>query len=107
MARYRTLTKTFIAPHLLEEGTAFTIDNSWEPGPHVEPLDEEAEAAFEAYNQAKPGRMLEPIMQLPTTIDSIDAVIPEAADLSIDFASAQIEKAKPGLSDGGKAEKLK
>ena len=46
-AKYKVLDTFFVAPHLLGEGSI--IEWSGIPGPHLAPLNEEAEAAFEAW----------------------------------------------------------
>lgn len=107
MAKYQALTKTFIAPHLIEEGQVFTISDSFEPGIHLLPLDEAAEAAFEKYEEKRrklnlPPATLDPIEQLPNTITSIEDPAQAQPDLSISLAEAAAGPAKPGPTDGGK-----
>lgn len=108
MAKYLALTSTFIAPHLIAEGQTFTIDGAWEPGPHVKPLDADAEKAMAAYLGRKetagdPIPNLHPVEDLPYAVESIGEPPPKQADdLSLSFAEAQAQPAKPGPSDGGK-----
>jgi hypothetical protein len=63
--RYKCLQETFIAPWLLKEGTV--IDYDGEPGPHLEPMNEAAEAMMAAYYKAKPEASLNPTDALPIT----------------------------------------
>ena len=46
-AQYRVLTDTFIAPYYVRKGS--TIATASKPGPHLEPLNDEAREAFELW----------------------------------------------------------
>lgn len=68
VARYKCLTETFIAPFLIAKGSV--IETTSAPGPHLLPLNKEAEDAFERwYEEEHPelnksgeptGRMVKP-----------------------------------------------
>lgn len=107
MAKYQALTKTFIQPHLIAEGQVFTINDEFEPGPHLLPLDDAAGAAMDRYEEKRkelnlPPGTIEPVEALPNQIISLDEAPAQEADLSISMAEAQAGKAQPGPSDGGK-----
>lgn len=107
MAQYKTNQKTFIAPHLLDEGVVFTIDKNWVPGPHVEPMDDEAKEAYEAMEKAREAAghapvTLHPAEALPSTVSSIDTpAAPAAPTLDLSLAEAAAGKGSPGPSDKG------
>ena len=95
MAKYRVLTKTFIAPHLLEEGTIITVNNDFVPGPHLEPMDSAAEDALEAYYKANPHATLHPIDDIPNNgVTSIE-VPAVSSGSTVDLSLAEAQMAKP------------
>lgn len=61
--RYQLMQDTFIAPHLIKAGKI--IDYDGEPGPHMSPLNEAADAMMAAYYKAKPEASINPVQQLP------------------------------------------
>jgi len=74
MARYKLLQQSYIKQHpaaqypqLLPEGSEIVYDGI--PGPHMEPLDKEAEIAMAEYQKAHPGASLDPTRHLPNGID--------------------------------------
>lgn len=110
MAKYRAITKSFISGQLIEEGQIFTINDEFQPGVHLEPMDEAAEAAMEKYLETRkrlnqPDPNVHPIDALPDTISSIGDAPEAEADLSLSMAEQQGAQAKPGPTDGGKVQK--
>jgi len=104
MARYQTLSPTFIAPNLLPEGTIFTIGDDYEPGPHLLPLDDAAEKAMAKWEK-KVGKAAEAAAPLDlTTGMTVEGTVGLKEPEVLDLASAQTERAKPGPTDGGKIE---
>jgi len=106
MAKYRCLTQTFIAPFRLEEGAIFTIDDDWQPGPHVEPLDPGAQAAMDKYYEEHPGASIHPIEDLPISMIPVIDETPQPkgeADGGMSLAEAIHSAPKPGPTDGGKS----
>lgn len=104
MAKYRCTTKTFIAPELLDEGTVFTIDDSFEPGPHLEPLDEAANAAVAAYFDKKPHARLNPVEDLPMTtgvaiVEEQAGPAPGSEANPLSLAGAGAMQAEPGPTE--------
>lgn len=74
MARYKLLQPSYVKQHpgaaypqLLPEGTEIVYDDV--PGPHMEPLDKEAEIAMSEYQKARPGATLDPTRHLPNGLD--------------------------------------
>ena len=63
MAKYRLNQTAWINETLLEPGTEIDFDG--QPGPHMEPLDDEAREALAAYYEANPGATLDLIGSLP------------------------------------------
>lgn len=108
MARYRCYTKAFIGGHLLEEGQTFTVSDSFIPGPHLEPLDDAAEAAMDKYvkDREKAGHgpatlhPIEPVEEAQITSIGDAPEVEPAEELTL--ASASSGKAQPGPTDGGK-----
>lgn len=112
MARYKCLTMTFIAPYRFAEGETFSIDDSWEPGPHVEPLNDAAEAAMKKYEESRPhfDGGLDPIEALPNQMQPTpegpaEGKVDEPTISLAEAASGDV-KAAPGLDGGGKATKV-
>lgn len=105
MPRYRLASKAFFAPTLLPEGTV--IEYSGTPGPHMEPLDDDAQAAMDAYYKAHPEASLNPVEALPATVEQplvismADPSVVAAVDVSTGLAAPG--PALPGLTDGGVA----
>jgi hypothetical protein len=94
----------FHAPHLVKKGSRITYDGPL--GPHFIPANEEAEAAMAQYWKEHPDASLRPVDQLPDTMEPQLVVVAEpAADTGAGVAITELAqtKAKPGLSDGGKA----
>lgn len=105
MAKYRCNTKTFIAPMRMEEGTVFTIHDDFIPGPHLDPLDEAAQAAMDKYFKDNPEASLHPIEQLPVTFapENVEtSQVEPTGEVELGLAGAAVTKAQPGLTDGGK-----
>lgn len=103
MAKYQLNARSFIYGQLLSEGTVINLDDSFEPGPHMDPLDEAAEVAMAEYRKKKPDATLDPIEATPQTMEVI-ALVPkkdEEVDLT-SLAETKTVKAEPGPTDGGK-----
>lgn len=110
LAHYRCLTKTFIAPERMEEGEDFWIPSEWEPGVHVEPLNELAQMAMKAFLDAHPNKAnsLNPLEDLPNTAAGFQrGEGPQVEDTSkvLTLAEASTARPEPGLTGGGKAAK--
>jgi len=74
MAKYKLLQASYIKQHpsapypqLLPEGSEIVYDGT--PGPHMEPVDKEAETAMAEYQKERPGATLDPTRHLPNGID--------------------------------------
>lgn len=102
MAKYKTLAKTFIPPHLLAEGVVFEIGDGFEPGPHLEPLDEAANAAFEKLYKDKPHMAPGAQPEAAGELFLIEQLPVEEKILSI--AEAATTGAQKGIADGGKVQ---
>jgi hypothetical protein len=104
MAKYKALQACFIAPVKVLEGTVFTIDDGFQPGPHLEPLDDAAKAAMEKYLKANPEATLHPVETLVhASPEIVSAPVPDTT-VELSLAEAAAAPAKPGLTDGGKAD---
>lgn len=102
-ATYQTTCPTFIAPNLLPEGVKFTINWEWEPGNHVIPIDEAAEARFAKYYEEKPhasGLVIQPSPLDQHTASIVgEASIPK--DAVVDLSEVLTQPAKPGPTEAG------
>ena len=84
MPKYVTNTKTFIAPHLLDAGTL--INYNGPPGPHLDPVDDEAKNATFKYYQDNPHARIGPIEALPVygvEVLAPPVIPPSAIDVGI------------------------
>lgn len=102
MARYRTITPLFIAPEYIGAETEFTINDSWVPNLHVEPLDGAAEAAMAAYLTARPELQVAAIDNEPLTFSVSERRVLKNEEINISLPEAQAGKAAAGPTDGGK-----
>lgn len=103
-ARYTLNTKTFIAPLLLEAGTVIEYDG--EPGPHMDPMNDEANTALDAYFTKKPEARLTPeehVEQAAPTLAVVSAPSDADAPAGIVSLADPSAKATAGLTDGGSA----
>jgi hypothetical protein len=107
MATYKLNTPAFIGGHRLVEGTIFTIDNEWQPGPHCEPQDADAEKALKAYYDAHPDATLRPVEQLPNTFEvQVVAVEPKGVEV-VNLGGDPNAAPQAGLANGGTAKATK
>jgi hypothetical protein len=116
MPRYQAATKGFIAPHIIVEGRQFSYDGPY--GTWMIPLDAEAEAKADEFYQAHPNAGINPVEQLrvrggepgefepPAVFLDAEPAAAKELDLSANTLATP-GKAKPGLSEGGKAEAVK
>lgn len=109
MPLYRLNTDSFIAPNRLKEGTVIKYNGP--PGPHMDPMDGEADAALDTYYQEHPGATLHPTEGLGKTTDgrptAQTAEVVSAPDHVVvveqGFGTfAQPGQITPGVTDGGK-----
>lgn len=108
MARFRVLTDTFIAPNLYREGTI--IDYVGTPGPHFQPLDQDAHDSLLDYYEKNPGASLNPTEALSRTIGGTGAQPASASPILPARPMAYVEAilgdswnqpASAGVTDGG------
>lgn len=113
-AKYRLRQRAFIEPFLLEEGTVVFYDGAY--GPHLEPMNEEATTAADAYFTANPEATLAPVDNLEITPRPQVAIVPPkdlpdveggVVDLTAEGSLADPGKAAPGPTDGGKVLPIK
>jgi hypothetical protein len=100
----------FHAPHLVKKGSRITYDGPL--GPHFTPVNEEAEAAMAQYWKEHPDASLRPVDGLSDTMEpqptlQVVAEPDEASSAGVAITELAQTKAKPGLSDGGKALDIK
>src|SRR4249919_2024765 len=92
MARYKTLTKTFIAPTWMDEGTIFDISDDFIPGPHLEAQDAGGEAALAAFYEEHPNAKLPSAEDLGLTLElfqpAIVALAPKGEEHVLTLAEA-------------------
>lgn len=109
MARFRVLTRTFIAPNLYNEGDI--IDYAGPPGMHLQPLDSAAMAAHQAWAEANPHALISPVDGLPMTVDGrpgsyvpsfqAQASMVAPGQTSIGHNPPAYGQSFPGPTDGG------
>lgn len=102
MARYRLKQTAYLKPHpqspvpmLLDEGDE--VDLPEYPGPYVDPLDDAARAAADAYAAAHPGATLDPTRRLGLSVahDGLDRVVQARLDAMLAEAQAGRRPAGP------------
>jgi hypothetical protein len=87
---------------LFKSGDEITVPAGFIPGPHLEPLDDEAHTAMAAYQKARPGATLDPTRQLPLGIDPLSVRTFEGAimaSLERMAAEAMAAPARPATDD--------
>lgn len=76
MARYRLKSPHFFAPDFYPANTVMDFEGALTP--EMEPLDEDAEKAMDAYFAANPHASIRPVEKLSLTMAPQIVVIPEA-----------------------------
>jgi hypothetical protein len=111
MPRYRLLNDAFFAPEFVKAGTIVEWDGPF--GPHMEPLDHEADNLRMQYFRDNPDAMVSPFDLLPTKVGDENAIVkptlrivanaPPPPAQSHSLAESLQARAEPGLSEvGGK-----
>lgn len=102
MALYRLLTAAFIAPNRYAEGTI--VNFTGVPGPHMEPLDDDARKALAAYYKKNPDATLNPLgsfgASAPGDAATAEVVTAAPAPAVVDLGNlANPGKAAPGPTE--------
>lgn len=118
VAEYRTLSPTFIEPHLIPAGRVVKVPAGYEPGYHLEPLNDAARAAMDKWEEkvrqnggtavgarvdaTLPQGSIARAMNVQRRLLSVDEEFGPKGDVDLTQSLAEAltdpQKAKPGLT---------
>jgi hypothetical protein len=104
--KWKLTTKVFIAPDTFPAGAV--IEYHGTPGIAFEPVDDEARAVWDKWAEANPGKVgHRPFDELEIVSPTASMVTPPESEAAPEGSQLGVpQKAKPGLSGGGKALKV-